>query len=161
MTYTLIDSVTLTSSAANVSFTGISATGKGDLVISINAMTTVNNQVQAVQFNGDSGSNYNQVDMGGTGSSTYSYSLTNYDKAYSQTSMGTATKASYLFQISDFSATDKHKSFLIRGDRADSATSATAGRWASTSAITSILLYPGSGSYQAGGTFHLYQIVSE
>jgi len=37
-TYDLLDSTVLTSSASTVTFSGISATGKGDLVLVINAI---------------------------------------------------------------------------------------------------------------------------
>ena len=158
-TYTLIDSVTLTSSASSVTFSSISATGKGDLFISVDALHATQNSVQSIRFNGDS-ANYYMVSMLGDGSSAQSYSGSD-TLIYSETPVGTATRANYTFQIQDFSASDKHKSVLIRGNRSDANTSATAGRWASTSAITSLVLFPAAGSYAATSTFHLYQIVSE
>ena len=104
-TYTLIDSVTLTSSASSVSFTGISATGKGD-----------------------STSNFNLMKV----------------------------------EFQDYSATDKHKSYLIRSDESSFTTQALAGRWASTSALASLYIYGGGfTNFAIGSTFHLYQLVSE
>jgi hypothetical protein len=61
-------------------------------------------------------------------------------------------------QIFDFAQTDKHKSFLSRTDVANLETAAQAGRWASTSAITSILIYVAADNFAAGSTFSLYGI---
>ena len=167
-TYTLIDSVTLGSSASSVTFSGISATGKGDLVLVTNAKNTqAENSYIVLNFNGDTGeSNYPLVNMRGNGSSTNSrttetgpYLYVNLDTRFSNS----ATRRG-LSQISifDFSATDKHKSILIRSDVAEIGTEAIAARWASTSAITTILISMwNAGSFAIGSTFHLYQIVSE
>jgi hypothetical protein len=70
-TYTLIDSVTLGASAASVTFSSISATGKGDLVLVSNVIVA-NGYEAGVRFNSDSGNNYTMVNMRGTGSSTSS-----------------------------------------------------------------------------------------
>jgi hypothetical protein len=161
-TYTLIDSVTLTSSAASVSFTGISATGKGDLVLVMSASTSTNKNT-LIKINADTGLNYNVVSMEGNGTTTTSFSQSNvgsmnlfpyyYD-------LGT-TKGVNTVQFIDFSATDKHKSVLARGGNASNVTAATAHRWASSSAITSLEVYVSGDSFAIGSTFNLYQIVSE
>ena len=67
-----------------------------------------------------------------------------------------------ILQIQDYSATDKHKSYLYRSGGATDTnygTYAAAGRWANTSAITTITIAP-SGSYTllAGSTFALFGI---
>jgi hypothetical protein len=60
----------------------------------------------------------------------------------------------------DYSATDKHKTVLVRSNAASTGVEAIAQRWASTAAITSILVFPSTGSWAAGGTFSLYGIVA-
>jgi hypothetical protein len=59
----------------------------------------------------------------------------------------------------DYSVTDKQKTVLSRTN-SSFGTDITAGRWASTSAITSVTVYPSSGDFEIGSTFALYGIVS-
>jgi hypothetical protein len=163
-TYTLIDSVTLTSSASSVTFSSISATGKGDLVLIVNAAASANAYMR-LKLNNDTGTNYTDVEMIGVGSNTYSAS---HSRAYmplnEQGNDTLSTTFTYvgLLNFLDYSATDKHKSLLYRGNNTQTGVVATAGRWASTAAITSINLFLNSThSFLAGSTFYLYQIVSE
>ena len=63
------------------------------------------------------------------------------------------------YDLLDYSATDKHKTILVRfGSNSDSIALAAAGRWASTSAITSIRIYRETGSFAIGSTFELYGV---
>jgi hypothetical protein len=160
MTYTLIDSVTLGSSASSVTFSSISATGKGDLVLVCDVIGTALAQA-SFRVNADSGSNYNNVEMSGNGSTTNTgagSSGTSGFVDYNAVSISNTVRSTLTLQALDYSATDKHKSFLYRGGNAGSSINASALRWASTSAITSLTFY---GSFAATSTFNLYQIVSE
>jgi hypothetical protein len=58
-------------------------------------------------------------------------------------------------QISDYAATDKHKSVLVRSDRANQLTAMAAARWANTSAITNITIDALGSNFAAGSTFRL------
>tara|TARA_R110002153_G_scaffold163216_1_gene315820 strand:+ start:80 stop:577 length:498 start_codon:yes stop_codon:yes gene_type:complete len=161
-TYTLIDSTTLSSSASSVTFSGISGTGKGDLVLSAEVKASSGTINLSMRLNSDTGSNYNHVLMYGNGSSAASFASSNRANIQIAIGSGTATNAitTQTF-ISDYSATDKHKSTISRGNE-PSYTSAGAGRWANTSAVTSLEVYTTTtDSYAAGSTFNLYQIVSE
>jgi hypothetical protein len=62
----------------------------------------------------------------------------------------------------DYSATNKHKTVLVRADNANSITMAHAARWANTSAITSIVLtsFEGAGNFAIGSTFSLYGVIA-
>jgi len=113
------------------------------------------------QFNSDTGANYNRVLMKGDGSTASSSSNTgvtgiNANSAASMASGAVSTTVNVL----DYSAIDKHKSVLIRADQAASGVDATAGRWASTSAINSVRVYIFSGNFAAGSSFALYGIVA-
>tara|TARA_R110000787_G_scaffold180271_1_gene292384 strand:+ start:518 stop:1030 length:513 start_codon:yes stop_codon:yes gene_type:complete len=166
-TYTLIDSTTLGSSAASVTFSGISATGKGDLVLAWEGLLAGGtNQINTLlSFNGDS-SNYSTVYMYGNGSSAASASSTAqqrlawgsiYTSASTDSAQGTA-------QIMDYSATDKHKTTLMRANVIGTngiGALASASRWASTAAITSITVSSTVDAFAAGATLFLYQLVSE
>ena len=152
--YTVLDSVTLTSSASSVTFSSISQDYR-DLILVSNHATTGGADIR-FRVNGDTGSNYSWVQMYGTGSSATSNNTTSdhfFDYG-TPTSLG----ATISIQFMDYAATDKHKSVLARRDWASALTLAAAGRWANTSAITTILAYTAAGSFAAGSTFHLYGI---
>lgn len=166
-TYTLIDSVTLGSSAASVTFSGISGTGKGDLVLTMVLQSNTGVNV-FVKPNGDATSaNYSYVIMGGLNGSSSGFSGTNsgsysglFLTAYAAVNSTDRWQAT--MQLMDYSATNKHKSTLTRVDSIPQATSAIAGRWASTAAVTSLEISTGtSNTFSTGSTFHLYQLVSE
>jgi hypothetical protein len=164
-TYTLIDSVTLASSASSVTFSSISATGKGDLVLQMTPLATSSTGFGAVayiRFNGDTGSNYSQVSMYGTGSSSAS-SQSTLGYIGGEVSNNDTYQTFQKFEILDYSATDKHKSVLLRKHRLGASTTvwATAVRWANTAAISSLSITASTGSFATGSTFQLFQIVSE
>jgi hypothetical protein len=157
-TYTLIDSVTLGSSAASVTFSSIPQT-YGDLVLTINA-TTAGNTAAGVRFNNDSSDNYYTILMDGNGSSASTVKLNPADAARFTYNLTLNTSPSLVrIQILDATATDKHKSLLIRADRADQATAVVASRWGSTAAINKIdILQFSLQDFTTGSTFFLYGI---
>ena len=160
MTYTLIDSTTLTSTAQTVTFTGISATGKGDLVLVAGfSHTGSTGEFVFLQFNGSS-TNGTMVGMGGNGSSASKSTAT---KMHFSTGGTSTTRGTCIVQIQDYSATDKHKAALVRCNISNLKTEAMANRWASTAAITSVSVVGESAAalFAIGSTFHLYQLVSE
>lgn len=154
---------TLGSAASSVTFGSIPATYRDLRLVSL--VPSLSGAPLAsgawIRFNSDSGANYNTVYAYGNGSATGS---------------GTEVSVSTLFwgafpaaggmanlDILDYSATDKHKSVLGRADGNGGSTWMHAGRWASTSAITSILLEApdtGTKTFAAGSTFSLYGIAS-
>jgi hypothetical protein len=157
-TYLPLANITLGSATASVTFSSIPATYR-DLVVVINgAATAASNSI--CRFNGDTGSNYNEVLMLGFSGGTFSVSLSNRT-SFSQLFMGTA-RTTNVFQIMDYSATDKHKTTLLRMTEGGISTNATAGRFASSSAINQILfdLEDSGVNYLAGTTFDLYGIAS-
>jgi hypothetical protein len=167
-TYTLIDSVTLGSSASSVTFSSISATGKGDLFL---ALDTANDSGYARQIyitlNGDTGTNYSCVYMRGTGSVAESGSYTSLSylvEASDGIRNESLGESLWLSQIMNYSSTTQHKTAITRFTNLSSSspgTYAVASRWASTSAVTSITITANSTTFAVGSTFHLYQLVSE
>lgn len=152
-----LQNITLGSAAASVIFGSIPGTMR-DLVLIVNGQTTgaLNNLV--VRFNGDTGSNYSYVRMLGDGSSGSSASngSLNYAAFGDVGTLDSVVTAS----IMDYSATDKHKSALVRGNNAGGVVSAYAVRWASTSAITSLSVAAGAGNLASGMTVALYGVKS-
>ena len=164
-TYTALANITLGSAASTVTFSSIPATYR-DLVLITNAATTSASN-NGMRLNADTGSNYSRVFMA-TGATPQSGSQSGVSSiqidsaAFSGTIVGEQVA---IIQIMDYSATDKHKTVLIRSNRngANTGADGIAGRYASTSAITSINLFSITGggiSWAAGSRFDLYGIAS-
>ena len=154
-TYTLIDSVTLGSSASSVTFSSISAVGKGDLVLVVDGTMDTRAGLK-LQFNGDTNdTNTFRTFMYGNGSGASAGT-----SGYSVGNLGT-TSSSVITQIFDYAATDKHTSILSRYNE-PIAVAAVALRWANTAAINQIKVISEFGAvFAVGCTFHIYQLVSE
>jgi hypothetical protein len=160
-TYTPLATRTLTSTATSVTFSSIPATYR-DLILVTDATITQAGSTDGygLRFNGDTGSNYSWVRMvgasstpsSGTGTSTYAFNGV----------IGDANRRPSIFQIMDYSATDKHKTTLSRSSGSNGNwTMAAVTRWANTAAITSVLIRSdGSYNFSVGSTFSLYGIIS-
>ena len=155
-TYTALANITLGSSASSVTFSSIPATYRDLVLVSTNSMTT--SASLFVRFNNDTGANYTTARMynsaGGATpvSDTYAPAEIGYNTT---TNMGIAN-------IMDYSATDKHKTYLTRWGNADGTNyvQAYAARWANTAAITTVNIAPSTGQIASGSTFALYGIAS-
>jgi hypothetical protein len=154
-TYRPLATVTLGSSAASVTFSSIPATYR-DLILIVNGTPAINvNDSFSVRYNGDTGSNYSYVRMVGTSSNTAT------SVAESNNSVGGffgGSQQTFILQVMDYSATDKHKSWLSRVSA--NWVGAWAGRWASTSAITSVNILYASAGFGTGTTFSLYGVIA-
>jgi hypothetical protein len=156
-TYTPLATVTLGSSASSVTFSNIPATYR-DLIL-VPRWIGTGGVALRIRPNSDSG-NATSVNMRGNGSTTGSGTGTTIEFAYADGGgdyVGTV-------QFMDYSATDKHKTVLTRSSNGDlSGTNyvwAFAARWASTSAMTSLVLIQSSGNIAAGSTFNLYGVIA-
>ena len=153
-TYTALANITLGSSASSVTFSSIPATYR-DLVMVFNGSGPSGVPI-VLRYNNDTGANYPSVRMFNTGSSPNSDTVTPPEIGFSNTSLVA------LVNIMDYSATDKHKTSLIRWGNADgtSYSMAWASRWANTAAITTLNITVASGQIVSGSTFALYAIAS-
>lgn len=159
-TYTPLANLTLGSTATTVTFTSISQSYR-DLILVVNGKATAGEN-PTFRFNADTGSNYPQVNMYGNGSSATSAATNStwFWLAYG-TNFSTDEPSNAIVNIMDYSATDKHKTVLIRDNKSSGSTEAQAGRWASTSAVNSIALKFNYGaSWAVGTTFTLYGIAA-
>jgi hypothetical protein len=152
-TYTPLANVTLGATAATVTFGSIPATMR-DLVVIVNG-TTSSNVFTGLRFNSDSGSNYTFVRM-------FTGPTSNTDtRTYGLLTSGNPTLTlNAIAQIMDYSATDKHKTVLVRSNIPADTVAAHAVRWANTAAITTVGVAAISGTWSAGTTFALYGIAS-
>jgi hypothetical protein len=156
-TYTPLATVTLGTAAASVTFSSIPATYR-DLILVMNGSPSTGSYA-FLRFNGDTGSNYNYVFMYGDGSGTASSLFSNQTQGYIG-NIDATVRTTFIAQVMDFSATDKHKTFLSRNGQADGLVIATAGRWANTSAVTSMSVNINSGTFAIGHTFSLYGVIA-
>lgn len=147
---------TLSSSASSVTFSSISGSYR-DLVLVIAAKNTGGTYDNIrVQFNSDTGSNYSYVQAYFNGSGYASNSATT-TFIEGLTSSHTHNSAS-IMQVLDYSATNKHTTTLQRGNTATAeyGNRMAAGRWANTSAVTSITITQQSTNFDTGSTFSLW-----
>jgi hypothetical protein len=154
-TYDLIATTTLASATSEVVF-GSLPQGYRDLVLVGDYSVSANGDIQ-ISFNGST-ANRSRVLMyavpAEVGSATGSN--INFSGGYTgNRSMGVA-------QFMDYSATNKHKTILLRTQTVSSPAEvvATAARWASTSAITSIGLNYAAGTLSTGSTFSIYGVIA-
>jgi len=152
--YIPLATVTLASSASSVTFSNIPATYRDLIVVGDYTGSTV--ALVVMTFNGNS-SNLSSVEMAANSGGVFSGTATNINFG----AIYGTNKMTVISQIMDYSATDKHKTVLRRGNNAQqSELNAAAGRWASTAAITSVALTCNSGTFSSGSTFNLYGIVA-
>lgn len=157
---TALGSSRLSANASSVTFSNIPSTDANgsaitDLYVSFSGTFTTSRYL-AIQFNSDTGGNYN----------TQAYYANTADHIAGQVSNFSYFFASYygsqsnairsgLIHIMDAKAADKHKTVLMRhnatGD-SNAAVEMMAGRWANNNAITSIKVYVDSGANFASDT---------
>ena len=151
-TYSLIESQTLGSATATVTFSSIPATFT-DLILVIRARTISANY--NLRLNGDTGANYSYTVIAGNGSSATS-SRSSSNTVIGLTYTGSGAPMTKL-QIQDYANTTTYKTVLNRQDDAANATVASVGLWRSTAAINSITIVS-PGTIPSGSTFKLYGI---
>jgi len=148
-TYTPLANITLSSSAASVTFSSISQAYR-DLVLVLNG--TPSGGDVYLQFNGDNNNaGYSWVSMRGDGSSATSATGTGQIVLFSIAGQS-------VINIMDYSATDKHKSSLTRFDHSSNGTNARASRWPNTAAINSLVIT--NATFPVGFTASLYGIAA-
>lgn len=152
-TYTPIATYTIPSAQTSYTFSSIPGTYT-DLVIVFNGATSTASAIN-MQFNGDTGSNYNFLYMFGNGAGVSSGNITNgtnLDAFYCNT-----TISAQVAHIQSYSNTNVRKNYVSRFNPVTQFTGMYAGEWASTSAITSIK-FETSGTISTGSTFTIYGI---
>lgn len=164
-TYALIESQTLGSATATVTFSSIPSTYTDLLLVFSGTMTSAD-YVQFQVGNGsvDTGSNYSNTALKGNGSSASSSRASNSTNIFTAEPMNT-NQNNLIINFQDYSNTTTHKTTLMRSNTpltdggAAGSTSATVGLWRSTSAINTIKMYTYAGqTFATGCTFRLYGI---
>ena len=154
--------------AASVTFSSIPSTYTHLQVrmIARDDRASVTSDSGAFRFNGDSGTNYAYHALVGTGSSAVASAADTYNRGlidrFTASTAGASTFGSAVMDILDYANTSKYKTVKILGGYANNGEGQIAfssGLWQSTSAISTILIYPNVGSnWVQYSTFALYGI---
>jgi hypothetical protein len=157
-TYEPIATQTLGSSAATVTFTGISS-AYTDCILIVNATLTAGTQYLYIRVgNGsiDSGSNYSNTHIIGDGTSPATSRQSNQTELF----LGylDTTRSTHIVQLQNYSNTTTNKSLLCRSNNTSTWTGAWVGLWRNTAAINQIQANGLGANFAAGSTFTLYGI---
>jgi hypothetical protein len=154
-TYTPLATVTLGSSASSVTFSNIPATYRDLILVFDGVVSAGGGEVVFINFNGDTTSgNYSSVFANGDGSTTGS--STNPRRL----GLVYASRSNFIANIMDYSATDKHKTYLSRDGAASNVVEMIAGRWANTGVITSLRVLTDANGFASGSVFSLYGVIA-
>ena len=164
-TYTLINSTSLSTTAASVTFSAIPAT-YDDLILSISARGSDNSAYFNLTFNSIGGTSYSRTVLMGDGSTAQSFnssSQANILTAYINRSDYTASSFGSMEIYIPAYRVSQNKPLSIIGAQETNATTASqaaiAGLMRDTAAITSVVCtYPGASTFASGSTFWLYGI---
>jgi hypothetical protein len=159
VTYEKIASNTLGSGTTSVTFSSVSS-AYTDIVL-VCSVTNTTTQALYARFNGDTATNYSATYMYGDGSSASSSRQTTNDKLLLgavAAGLSSTNPTVFISNIQNYSNTTTNKTVLTRASLGSGEVDAVVGRWASTSAISTILIYPSGGTLQTGSTFTLYGI---
>lgn len=166
----LISSQVLGSDAANVAFSSIPATYNHLMLVCYGRITeAVVNDYIYMQFNGDTGANYDRQHaaiFNATVSNAAEYAQTAIrigDFAAASATRSAQASMSKVF-IPNYAGTTFEKLAKIEG-YGEYNTSGTGlsvlqngGNWRSAAAITSILIFPAANNFKAGSAFYLYGV---
>lgn len=162
-TYDKIDTATASGSSPSIAFTSIPATYT-DLILVVNARVASGNVGLKIQFNSDTGTNYSNVFLYGTGSaagSTRNGTVNQINLAYAAL-LESSQPWQANVNIMNYSNTTTFKTVISRdgGNGTNAGTDAIASLWRNTAAINRIdITNTGSSiNFTSGSTFTLYGI---
>jgi hypothetical protein len=163
LTYTPLANITLSSTAASVTFSSISQAYR-DLVLVMRGTASTGQLTCIITLNGDTSGSYAYVVAGGNGTSA------NNVQASGNTGMwlgqlnafinGSTSSWNAVSNFMDYSATDKQKFVLTRENEVGLGSDMYAHRWINTSAITTINVATNSQAWGVGSSFALYGIAA-
>ena len=163
-TYSLINSTTLSTTTASVSFSSIPATFT-DIICVANLLATNDGNNISVQVNGDTGTNYSMTFMAGSGSAATSGRQSGVPNVlWSVGPLGgpnTSSPAAHILHINDYANTTTYKTFLSRQGVVGATyngVAAQVGLWRNTAAINQVTWNIQGTTFAVGATFKLYGI---
>lgn len=166
MAMTLVETVTVGSGgAASIEFTGIAGTGK-DLLILVSARGADAADIRGVrlQFNSDTGTNYNYLLLQGDGSSVSTSASGSFQipvffmTAATATANTFANGSIYISNYASSSAKNVSGDGVTENNTSTAYQQLSANNWTGTSAITSVKVYSSAGNFAQHSTASLYII---
>ena len=162
MTYDLLASSVLASSASSVTFGSLDtiAAGYRDLILVADYSATSAGYTKV--FMNLATSSYSSTSMRGNGSTTGAYAVSGDSylaPSFPLEELDT-NRAQLIMNFFDFSLTDKHKSGLFRLNKSTQQVNAGAFRWGQTTALTSIKLEASGTTYASGSTFSHFGVAA-
>lgn len=166
-TYTPIATYTVSGTSTNsYTFTNVSQ-AYTDLILVINAGTDYSGSsyycfVQVGNGSVDTGNNYSDTQMYGTGSSALSRRDTNQGYFYPGeiNGAGGSGPQNIIINFQNYSNSSTYKTMLARANNSNNYVFGSVGLWRNTSAINTIKVYAGSQNFSSGSTFTLYGVGS-
>jgi hypothetical protein len=164
-TYEKIATNTLGSNATSYTFSSIPATYT-DLVIIANVLSAdATSKYLTIQYNSDTGTNYSDTLIAGTGTAVESARDTTqsqiYITAYGSMLTNTSNPMLAIINIQNYANTTTYKTAISRANQASSTIMASVSLWRSTAAINAVKLIATAGNFASGSTFTLYGIKAE
>ena len=163
-TYVALRTETVAVATSSVTFSLSGILGYTDLRLVISAKDGSASTFGAafLRFNSDSTSNYSFTNLYGDGTTAGSTRATSSTSGDILIAGSTASNFGIsTVDIFNYSNATTFKTFISRGNTAESYTNARVGLWRKTpEAITSILITSGSGNFAVGSTFSLYGIAN-
>jgi len=158
-TFQPIQTTTLSTAAADVTFSSIPATYT-DLRLVFNGGSTGAAVNMTYQYNSDTGSNYSYTYLTGDGASaTSSRGISTSNIFVNYYGYMTADNNTNMFiDIFNYSNSTTNKTSLSRANNAGNGTAALVGLWRNTAAITNIKLIAAGSSFRSGSIFTLYGV---
>lgn len=159
-TYTPIATTTLGSAAASYTFSSIPSTYTDLVLVFRGNITAPTSASFLMRFNGDTGSNYSDTNLYGSGSAAGSYRDTSSTNIrVGAVNNGSGGQSNLIINVMNYANTSTYKTALNRFNDAGAETAAVVGLWRNTAAINSItLLLASTSTYATGSTFTLYGI---
>ena len=157
-TYTPIQSYTLGSAQATVTFSSIPSTYT-DLILVVGSAAS-GADYSHFRVNGDTGTNYSLTDLVGNAVSAYTDRVANTALTYS--GYVTTSPGTIIMNFQNYATTTTYKTVLSRtATDSGEPVRVAVNLWRSTAAINSITLYNGgSKNWATGGVFTLYGIAA-
>jgi hypothetical protein len=156
-TYEPIFTTTLVSTEASVVLSSIPQTYT-DLILITQGTSTGASQLM-MQFNGVSTTIYSATILGGTGSATSAVTYTNATSMQlGYADYFTSSQTLAITHIMSYANTTNNKTVLSKTGNAAVGVGVSVGLSRSTSAVTSITVFPQGSSWASGTTFTLYGI---
>ena len=157
-TYTPIATATGTGSSNTITFSSIPSTYT-DLVVVAQMQANSNDYVN-FRINNDTGSNYSNTQVYGTGSSAGSARASSQTSVLWEAIPSSPNVINSIIHFQNYSNATTYKTALLRSNDANSVVRAIVTLWRSTSAINRLDFYNNTNSFTTATTFTLYGIAA-